>query len=154
MEERKPLKRHKALQPFSREHHHGLLLCWKIRKGFLSKTEPIRIKVYADWFYKNHLISHFSAEEKFIFPILDKNHEHIKKAMVDHRRLARLFQDKNDLARNLSRIEEELEKHIRFEERVLFQEIQKVATKDEMELIEQTHELNSFKENNTDPFWL
>ncbi|WP_241739476.1 hypothetical protein [Aestuariibaculum marinum] len=30
----KPLKRHKALQPLSREHHYGLLLTWKIRTGF------------------------------------------------------------------------------------------------------------------------
>ena len=30
----KPQKRHKALQPLSREHHHGLLLSWKIRTGF------------------------------------------------------------------------------------------------------------------------
>ena len=33
----KPQKRHKALQPLSREHHHGLLLSWKIRSGFNKK---------------------------------------------------------------------------------------------------------------------
>src|SRR5690606_10923423 len=29
----KPIKRNKDLQPFSRDHHHSLLLCWKIRTG-------------------------------------------------------------------------------------------------------------------------
>jgi hypothetical protein len=47
----KPLKRHAALQPLSREHHHGLLLGWKIRTG-LSNGAPLeRIKAYADWFF-------------------------------------------------------------------------------------------------------
>ncbi|CDF79955.1 hypothetical protein BN863_22430 [Formosa agariphila KMM 3901] len=31
MTDKKPLKRHKSLQPLSRDHHHGLLLAWKIR---------------------------------------------------------------------------------------------------------------------------
>ena len=57
--EHKPQKRHKALQPLSREHHHGLLLSWKIRAGFSENIGPKRIKVYADWFFKNHLIPHF-----------------------------------------------------------------------------------------------
>ena len=30
IQEKKPLKRVKELQELSREHHHGLLLCWKI----------------------------------------------------------------------------------------------------------------------------
>lgn len=154
MEERKPLKRHKALQPFSREHHHGLLLCWKIRKGFLSKVDPARIKVYSDWFYRTYLIPHFSNEEDYIFPILGEEHEHVKKAMAEHRRLARLFDDKEDIVRNLNRIEEELERHIRFEERVLFPEIQDTATPDQFEIIQKIHKSDLFQENNKDPFWL
>jgi hypothetical protein len=63
-----PIKRDKALQEVSREHHHGLLLCWKIRKGFSKGIEPERIKRYADWFYKTHLISHFEVEENTFSP--------------------------------------------------------------------------------------
>ena len=58
----KPQKRHKALQPLSREHHHGLLLSWKIRSGFSKNIEPKRIRTYADWFFKTHLIPHFEME--------------------------------------------------------------------------------------------
>lgn len=154
MEERKPLKRHKVLQPYSREHHFGLLLCWKIRKGFLAEIDPARIKNYADWFYTHNLIPHFKNEEQFIFPILGNDHELVKRALTEHRRLNRLFSSKKDIAKNLSRIEEELERHIRFEERVLFQEIQKIATKEELSTIERSHSLPPFKENNEDPFWL
>ena len=63
---RPPIKRHNALQGVSREHHHGLLLCWKIRTG-LSKNIPLeRIKVYVDWFYTNYLVPHFELEETYM----------------------------------------------------------------------------------------
>ncbi len=46
METKKPQKRHIALQPLSREHHQGLLLSWKIRKGLSRKIEFDRIQNY------------------------------------------------------------------------------------------------------------
>ena len=60
----KPIKRHKAIQPLSREHHQGLLLSWKIRTGLSKGVSTDRIKTYADWFYKTYLIPHFEEEEK------------------------------------------------------------------------------------------
>lgn len=44
----KPIKRHTALKPLSREHHHGLLLSWKIREGLKRNIEIPRIKKYID----------------------------------------------------------------------------------------------------------
>ncbi len=149
----KPQKRHKALQPLSREHHHGLLLSWKIRSGFSKNIDPKRIKIYADWFFETHLIPHFNMEENHIFPILDANNELVKRALADHRRLNRLFTENEDNARALSKIEEELEKHIRFEERVLFPEIQKVATEEQMLYIEKIHQPESFEDKMDDEFW-
>lgn len=120
MHQTKPIKRNEALQPVSREHHQGLLLCWKIRQGLKKNIAPNRMKVYADWFYKEHLLPHFEIEEKYLFPVLGNEHELIIKATAQHRRLTRLFTDQQQLAKSLSFIEEELETHIRFEERVLF----------------------------------
>ena len=74
----KPLKRHKALQPLSREHHHGLLLSWKIRNGFNKNIDPKRMKIYADWFFETHLTPHFEMEENYIFSILESDNELIK----------------------------------------------------------------------------
>lgn len=150
----KPLKRHKALQPFSREHHHGLLLSWKIRSGLNKNIEIERIKTYTDWFFENQLIPHFDLEETHIFPLLDPDHELIKRALADHRRLKRLFNDDQDLERNLHKIEEELEQHIRFEERTLFPEIQKNATEEALALIIDIHDDQGFEDNLTDQFWL
>ena len=130
----KPIKRHIGLQNLSREHHHGLLLSWKIRKGFDQKIEPGRIKTYSDWFYLKFLVPHFLLEEKHIFPILGDDHKMVKRALREHRRLKRLFNAKENVEKNLLLIEEELVGHIRFEERVLFNEIQTVA--DEIQLLE------------------
>ncbi len=148
-----PLKRTKELQPFSREHHHGLLLSWKIRKGFTSGVEKERIKRYADHFFKNSLIPHFEDEEKYVFPILGNDHELVKKALAEHRRLIRLFENKTDMSRSLSQIEEELEAHIRFEERVLFPEVQENATEKELKLIETHHQEIKACEDWDDEFW-
>jgi len=149
----KPQKRHKALQPLSREHHHGLLLSWKIRAGFSKDVDPKRIKVYADWFYEHHLIPHFELEESHVFSILEPEHELVKRALADHRRLRRLFNDKEDDLKTLSKIEEELEQHIRFEERILFPEIQKVATEEQLLLIENIHQPERFVDHEGDLFW-
>ena len=148
-----PIKRHKALQGVSREHHHGLLLCWKIRTGLSKKVAPERIKTYVDWFFKTHLIPHFELEETYIFPILGMGNPKIKKALREHRRLVRLFTSNVDLIRRLVQIEEELEQHIRYEERQLFNEIQKIASDAQLDLIEKYHNHEKFKDNIHDPFW-
>ncbi len=149
----KPLKRHKSLQPLSRDHHQGLLLSWKIRSGFSKNIEAERIKTYTDWFFETHLTPHFELEEAHIFSLLDENNELVKRALTDHRRLKRLFTDKEDIEKSLHKIEEDLEQHIRFEERVLFPEIQKVATEKELEHIETIHNEEGFVDKTDDEFW-
>ena len=149
----KPLKRHKALQPLSREHHHGLLLSWKIRSGFSKNIEIERIKAYADWFFEHQLIPHFDLEEAHIFSILEPDNELLKRAMAEHRRLKRLFSDKKDIEKSLHKIEEELEQHIRFEERILFPAIQLIATEEQLEHIAEVHDDVGFEDNIEDEFW-
>jgi len=148
-----PIKRHTGLQPLSREHHHGLLLCWKIRTGLKKGIEEERIKKYVDWFFLHHLLPHFEAEEKYVFTLLDAEDSRIKKALAQHRRLKRLFGSKRELNKNLHRIEESLEEHIRFEERTLFNAIQSVASTEQLQKIQDLHEELPFADNLSDPFW-
>ena len=150
----RPLKRVLELQPLSHDHHHGLQLCWKIRTGFSKQVEVERIKNYADWFFTNHLVPHFELEEKYIFTILDQKNEFVKQVLTDHRRLKRLFSETTNLEKSLGLIEEELEKHIRFEERILFPEVQKEATPEQLAEIGKIHNHELFIENNEDTFWL
>lgn len=150
----KPIKRSPALKPLSIEHHHALLLCWKIKTGFIKGVSTSRIKVYADWFYKNHLVPHFSLEENYIFPILGMDHTFVQHAIDEHQNLIRLFSKTANSELALKEIEIALEKHVRFEERILFNEIQNVATEAQLEAIEKAHDDEKFIDNTTDAFWI
>lgn len=152
-EPKKPIKRNKNLQPLSRDHHHSLLLCWKIRTGFSKGVAVERIKRYANCFFEHHIRPHFEMEEKHLFPVLGNSNELVKKAIADHRRLGRLFNDTDDIPKSLSLIEEELEKHIRFEERVLFNEIQKAASEEDLKTISKLYTDEKFRDNTDDEFW-
>ncbi len=148
-----PLKRHIHLQPLSHDHHQGLLLCFKIREGFKRNVDPERIKRYADWFWEHHLAEHFMVEEKYVFPILGEGHELIRQAVDEHRRLKSLFDRKDEQESTLPLIASELEKHIRFEERILFNEIQRVATPEQLAVCEQKHNTAAACEPWEDEFW-
>jgi len=153
MEKPKPIKRDKNIQPLSRDHHHTLLLCWKIRKGFSKGVAPERMKKYSDWFFQDHVLPHFEIEEKYLFPVLGEENEMVKRALAEHRRLQRLFEDDKDYVKSLSLIEEELELHVRFEERELFNQIQKNATREQLEVITEKHKDERFQDNTEDEFW-
>lgn len=151
---KKPIKRHDALKPLSREHHHGLLLCWKIRQGFNKEVEPRRIKEYTDWFKEVYLQPHFEAEEKYVFPILGKDNHKVKRALAEHRRLKRLFDQEVDYEKALHHIEEELDLHIRFEERDLFNDIQACASEAQLAEFEKYHDRLVFSDEQwKDHFW-
>lgn len=150
----KTLKRIKELQPLSHDHHHGLLLSWKISTGIRKGIPLNRIKRYVDFFFESQLLQHFLIEEEYVFPILGE-HPLVKRAIAEHRQLKRFFAATKDLERNLALIEEKLEDHIRFEERILFAEIQKVATEEELNQISIIHQSSSNPIADwDDEFWL
>lgn len=152
---RKPIKRHIALKPLSEEHQEVISLCSKIGEGLQKEVETKRIKKYADWFKTDYLDPHFELERKYVFPILGNHNFRIKRALANHRRLNRLFEEKSNLNIVLNKIEEEIGSYIRFEERILYNEIQKVATASELKLIEEMHEEIAFSEDAwEDRFWL
>lgn len=155
-----PLKRHPALMPLSRDHHQGLLFCWKIRQGFANNISVERVVDYARWFYENHLENHFRLEETYVFPLIDETHPLRRKAMSQHRRLRLLFKklSQGNKPRQivLGLIEEALEKHIRMEERALFPEIQQSAGNEQLikmeSIIDKAHQ--TAPDDWHDPFWL
>lgn len=153
MEKKKPIKRHQALQPLSRQHHFGLLFSWKLRKGFSKNIAPERLQKYATWFFEEEIKPHFEAEEKHVFTVLEEDNELVQRALKEHRRLERLFKEKENPEKSLSKLEEELDAHIRFEERILFNEIQKVATESQLEKIAEIHLENESHPEYPDPFW-
>lgn len=134
-----PLERHPLLRPLSREHHHGLLLCWRIRRDLAERTDHASVLEECRDFFHTELLPHFAVEEEVVFPVLGGNDPLVHRAVTEHRRIARLFILERDPQTVLSLIEDELEAHIRFEERVLFPRVQQRATPEEMERIDEVH---------------
>ncbi|MDI1355860.1 MAG: hemerythrin domain-containing protein [bacterium] len=147
------MKRIASLQPLSRHHHHALVLCWKIKKAFYTGVEVSRIKRYTDWFYHEHLVPHFDSEERSVFPVLGNEHPLIQQALAEHVQISNLFCDTTDPKNSLQQVAIDLEKHIRFEERVLFNHIQDVATPEQLVEIERCSSDEFFVDDFSDVFW-
>ena len=141
------MKRHKALQSLSQEHHHGLLLAQLIKAGSpeykgLPRTTADK-KLYTINFFEENLIPHFKKEEEILFPLAKKKNPIIanlvNELIKQHKEIYLLIsklkislQPENELD-GLGKL---LETHIRKEERELFQMIQEVFSEDEFEKLE------------------
>jgi iron-sulfur cluster repair protein YtfE (RIC family) len=138
-----PSERAPELQAVSSEHHDGLLLCWKIRADLTKGVPSVQIRGYCRRYLKERLKPHFILEEDVLFPILGMQHPEVRKAMAEHRRLQRLINGRTDPEVAVSLVEEELEAHIRFEERVLFRRIQEMATPEQLAEVRRAHDMLS-----------
>ena len=158
--QRKPLKRHPALVELSKDHHQGLLLCWKIRAGFKKRVEVERIKNYVQHFFANYLIPHFKIEEEQVFPFLPAANLLRQEAETQHTELYDLANKVSESAVDstifLSDLEEKLEKHIRFEERQLFMHLQDVLNEEQLDELREkvAAEHQEIKDLWIDPFWV
>ncbi|HMN32380.1 MAG: hemerythrin domain-containing protein [Chitinophagaceae bacterium] len=149
-----PIKRSKELIQLSREHHHALLLGWKIKRGIQKNVELSSIEKYAKWFYLNHLKTHFEIEEKYVFPLLEDSNENKKIVLAQHQQLKNLFEKENFDKETLHQINTMLTDHIRFEERILFNEIQQSHNAQLLGVLQEVHHQQPFIDNESDPFWL
>ncbi len=140
MNKHTPIKRHPAIVSFSRDHHFGLLLVWKIRQGLVKDVSPARIGQYIIYCFKEDLEKHFREEENFLFSKLSEDDSLRKEAEADHQTIRNLIagivqnNNKVDLLRQFA---DELEKHIRFEERSLFNHLQDTLGENQLIEIEQ-----------------
>ena len=158
MKNHMPLKRHQAIVSFSKDHHVGLLLVWKIRQGLNKAVSAERISNYASLFFKEDLEKHFREEEQLLFCKLPVDDIFRKQAEADHQAIYELVasfeENKNDTGL-LKQMADLLENHIRFEERVLFNHLQNNVKADDLEVIAKRFSNNSkaFDEKWEDVFW-
>jgi len=158
MKDQAPIKRHQAIVSFSKDHHFGLLLVWKIRRGLEKGVNAERISKYVLFFFKEDLEKHFKDEEQLLFCKLPLDDTLRKRAEADHQSIYNLVnaidENKND-TNLLNQLANELEKHIRFEERDLFNHLQNNIKADDLELIEKRFSNNAqtIDEKWEDVFW-
>ena len=126
------MKRNENIIPLSRDHHFGLLCCWKIRQGLKKEVELSRIQKYVDYFWNQHLKEHFKEEEAILFPYLKD--EYSNRVAKEHQDLEVLFNDisKNPNTQNLEEFANLLDDHIRFEERQWFPHLEKKLNENQL----------------------
>lgn len=133
-----PIKRHQALVAFSRDHHFGLLLVWKIKQGLDLAVAPGRISNYVLHFFEHDLKKHFEEEEQLLFPKLPPGNELRQQAEKEHVFIKGLVDQIRRDGNNknlLLQFSDALKDHIRFEERDLFAAIQKQSGEEAPEAI-------------------
>lgn len=127
MKKEKPLIRHQALVPYSRDHHAGLMFILHIRKGFKKIISSERISRYILFFFKEDLKKHFRDQELKLFPMLPADDPLRIQAETEHAKIYwQIEKIKAGIAdiSLLTQFSDDLESHIRFEERILFPYLQ------------------------------
>ena len=136
--ENKPIKRNEHIKKLSKDHHSGLLFCWKIRQGIKHEVATERIKKYAGYFWSNHLAEYFKEEEVILFsPLKD---ELVQKAIDDHKQIKHQLDElldgsTADPKTGLAQLANLIDDHIRYEERELFPHLEKVLSEKQLEEI-------------------
>lgn len=134
------MKRHEALAPLSREHHGALILAQLIKRNAPAykglPTTIIDKAAYAIQFYKDDLKKHFKKEEEMLQKVRPVHPSIAKVAdeiVNEHQLLKQLFLSLKDAADQeavLNELGNELDAHIRKEERILFPLIQQYCSEE------------------------
>lgn len=130
-----PIKRSESIVKLSREHHFSLLFCWKIRQGIKKEIPALRIMEYVRYFWEANLKLHFKQEEDILFESLPQD-KMISRAVAEHTTLKEAISvlftiPEDEIINELHRFADQLEKHVRFEERELFPYLEKTLSEEQ-----------------------
>jgi hemerythrin-like domain-containing protein len=152
-----PIKRSTQLAPLSREHHDGLLFVWKIKQGLQNNTSIDTLCKYSLWYWRHHIKPHFYQEEKILIPCMPADHPMVIRLKEEHDHIRELILglDREPDKRTLELLADLLNQHIRFEERELFNYLEKTLTAEKLdEIFTQLEEHPVKKAEWTDEFWV
>lgn len=111
------MKRHPALEPFSRDHNDGLILARGLQLSREGADEAFRRA------WEDELQDHFAEEERLLAPLVDSVMR--DQLIAEHRAIEDLM---GKLPESRLELGQALHEHIRWEERVLFPAIEGTAT--------------------------
>ncbi|HEX6915384.1 MAG TPA: hemerythrin domain-containing protein [Chitinophagaceae bacterium] len=155
----RPLRRSKHILLLSKDHHFTLLFSWKIRQGLKLGIDPARIKTYVRHFWENDMQEHFREEEEILFKAVEDKRI-VDKALSDHRHIEKeiaglMASPTGEAAsRQLAALADTVDRHVRYEERELFPELERVLTPGQLEEIGAAlNECSVFRDEYEDEFW-
>jgi hemerythrin-like domain-containing protein len=127
------VKRHRALQPLSRDHHVALVAAQRLRRAM--DGDAARDEFLAFW--REHGARHFQVEEEVLLPAAagwaDPGTECVVRMLVDHVRIRAAAQRLEREPQPLEALHElgtMLERHVRLEEREVFPLIEAAMPED------------------------
>ena len=119
------LKRHPALEPLSRDHHHALVVAQRLKRADEATAREARDIFLEYWNHDGR--HHFREEEDILLPacagFMDTEQPLVAKVLTDHiqiRHLADQLEAQHPPLTILHALGRRLEQHIRREERELF----------------------------------
>jgi hemerythrin-like domain-containing protein len=157
MENPQPIKRSKELSPLSREHHDGLQFVWKLRQGLANKTAMGRLKDFTIFYWQQHVKPHFFHEEQVLSKFIPEDNKLLKQMRDEHEMIRELILQLGEdaSATTFSTLADIIYKHIRFEERELFEWVETHLTKEQLEEIYSELEAHPLCGGHwQDEFWL
>jgi mannose-6-phosphate isomerase-like protein (cupin superfamily) len=129
------VKRHPALVPLSHDHHHGLVAAKRLRAG-AEDTDPAAAVRQFLRFFDEETARHFTQEEELLFPLLadsEEAREPLVRVLLEHQRVrARVAELRSQVEagapvpERMVELSDDLETHIRYEERQLFPVIERL----------------------------
>jgi hemerythrin-like domain-containing protein len=130
------LRRSEALQPLSRQHHQGLLVSLFLTNGLKKNASIKSMKDFILQFWEEDLNKHFEVEEQILIPFTKEYptlEEGLKRMLLEHQNILLLINKLNNEARvdqleTIAAFALQIDQHIRFEERVLFEQLQETLT--------------------------
>jgi len=132
------VKRSPALAPLSRDHHHALGAALRLRRAE-SATVEAAVEHFLT-FFRDHGSPHFAIEEQLVLPALPSDDaewaDATRRVLDDHAAIRAAAEtvaasaEPVDVAHALG---ERLDDHVRFEERILFEILERRLAPEELE---------------------
>lgn len=137
------MKRDRALQQLSRDHHRALEAALKLRRAGQAESEDATADFLRFW--REHGAVHFRVEEDVMLPgaapEVDPTDPAVVRVLTDHveirRRAGDLDGPGSPEAEELNALGELLNDHVRHEERVLFPMIEERLSPERLEVLAQ-----------------
>jgi hemerythrin-like domain-containing protein len=157
METNQPIKRSKELSPLSREHHDGLQFVWKLREGLKNNIAPGRLKAFAIFYWQEHIKPHFYHEEQVLSKFIPADNPMLKQMLEEHSMIREIILSlgEDTSPANFTSLADIIYKHIRFEERQLFQWVEENLNKEQLqEIYKELEEHPLCGSGWSDEFWV
>lgn len=146
------MKRHETLILLSHDHHHGLVVALRLKKGGPASPHdhwPSDIKAQRQAllsFAESELLPHFRLEETLLFPVCLESNAELSQAtqdlQIEHNAIRILLESLNateeleTLRKTMSALGSAIEMHIRKEERIFFPLVEKAIQAANLDLDE------------------